>query len=166
VIKKVLRGRASNFWAFLDKGNSKTRLKKTRHRACTKVQSWPNKVRTYIFFFFPCRPLYLHLYLRRRRRICKPTARKALSTSKAEGCRLPGDKTATQSPVEKSFVGRAAVMEQDEQLAATRPTAAFCRGTVHCTPKVDPGSGISHMPHGIARVGRSIFWLNNNSPSC
>jgi hypothetical protein len=40
------------FWAFLDEGNSKTRLKKTRHRTCTKVQSWPNKVPTYIGCFF------------------------------------------------------------------------------------------------------------------
>ena len=48
------------FWAFLDEGNSKTRLKKSRHRTCTKVQSWPNKVRTYIgFLFFFLSPLGL-----------------------------------------------------------------------------------------------------------
>jgi hypothetical protein len=76
--KKVLRGRASNFfppyrfflgrfWAFLDEGNSKTRLKKSRHRTCTKAQSWPNKVRTYIGCFFfnffsaaPCAVSLLH----------------------------------------------------------------------------------------------------------
>ena len=40
------------FWAFLDKGNSKTRLKKSRHRTCTKSQIRPNKVRTYIGFIF------------------------------------------------------------------------------------------------------------------
>jgi hypothetical protein len=68
--KKSFTGRASiffpltiflvRFWAFLDKGNSKTRLKKSRLRTCTKVHSGPNKARTYIgwlgFFFF-CRPL-------------------------------------------------------------------------------------------------------------
>jgi hypothetical protein len=55
------------FWAFLDEGNSKTRLKKSRHRTCTKVmkvQSWPNKVRTYIgclFLFFFLSPLEVRL---------------------------------------------------------------------------------------------------------
>ena len=62
--KKVLGGRASiffppyrfflvRFWAFLDKGNSKTRLKKSRNRTSKTI---PGQIKDVRIFFF-CRPL-------------------------------------------------------------------------------------------------------------
>jgi hypothetical protein len=43
------------FWAFLDEGDSKTRLKKTRNR--TSQNFWANKVRAFIAFSFFLLPL-------------------------------------------------------------------------------------------------------------